>query len=369
MDAGVLDRLPSVLPFWCLIPSRVSVVLLTLLSRLFNISTPKYQLTNTRIQPHPFQKYLSFHQDSVIAAKMDLDLSSNDWRTKSPDELAKDWREECIRDMDPSWREYPSSMSFEELSAAFEKCVQHLRNSDCHEVLTRFFDHEHEVRITQCICLALGHFGTRRDADPRFGEFVGPLHQLAVLTVLLQVLRTKHDIPHVYFQDPLFGIVEIAFLRSLGYTVLDNPDAFGMMSPSTFLFAPYCPDDVNCWALRSSFPALYIGPRPQLVSWAIVNGQNVWERLGARQIDMLFRFDRSTTGGESMMPSFDREEWVTNAQVRWLHPGCKYIDKGSAVMFFFFFRLVVSLLMTWKRMKRDRYPSDWEKIVKECEGS
>ena len=103
---------------------------------------------------------------------------------------------------------------------------------------------------------------TRLEADADFGEFVAPLHQLAVLIVLLQVLRTKYDIPTVYFQDPNFQPVENQFLESLGYTVLDDPKAFDLMSPSTFLFAPYCPEDVNYRALDSSFPALYIGNDP-----------------------------------------------------------------------------------------------------------
>lgn len=292
---------------------------------------------------------------------MNLDLFSNDRTDSLADVSCEDLRKSCIRDNDSSWQEDPDSLSFDELSAAFEKCVQHLQNYECHEVLTRFFDHEHQTSITQCICLALGSFGTRQDADTNFGEFVGPLHQLAVLTVLLQVLRTKHDIPNVYFQDPNFDPVEIRFLESLGYTVLDDPDAFGMMSSSTFLFAPYCPDSVNCWALESSFPALYVGNRPHLVCWRIMNGQSGLERMRSRQIQTLFRFDHSTKGEESMMPIFDQEEWVTNAQVRWLRPDRQKLERLYPVVFFFLFRVYVFLLLTWRRMRRDRYLSDWER--------
>ena len=125
---------------------------------------------------------------------------------------------------------------------------------------------------------------TRFEADADFGEFVAPLHQLAVLIVLLQVRRTKHDIPNVYFQDPDFQPVENQFLESLGYILLDDPEAFDLMSPSTFLFAPYCPEDVNYRALDFSFPALYIGNDPRLVTSSILYRQSGLERMRVRRV-------------------------------------------------------------------------------------
>ena len=260
--------------------------------------------------------------------------------------------EDCARDNDPAWKEDRDFLSYEELSAAFGKCVQHLQESKCHEVLTRFFDHEHKVTITQCICLALGNFGIRDQEDTESGEFIGPLHQLAVLTVLLQVLRTKHDIRDVVFQDPSFRPVEIQFLDSLGYTVLDDPDAFDMMSPSTFLFAPYCPDIVTYKALKSPFPALYIGNDPRSVIISIMCRRSGLERMRARrQVDTFFRFANCTKQGESMMPVFDGEVWVADAQVRWLSPEYKKFERGFSLVFFFLFELFVFLLMAWKRVK------------------
>lgn len=192
---------------------------------------------------------------------------------------------------------------------------------------------------------------TRLEADTDFGEFVAPLHQLAVLTVLMPVLRTKHDIPNVYFQDPNFQPVAIQFLESLGYTVLDDPEAFDMMSPSTFLFAPYCPEDVNYRALESSFPALYIGNDPRLVTWSILNRQSGLKRMRGRRIYTFFHFGVSTKEGEAMMPVLDEEDWVANAQIRWLNLDYKKFERGFPVVLFFLFRVLVFLLLTWKRMR------------------
>lgn len=66
------------------------------------------------------------------------------------------FKPELYKRRGPIMKEDRNLLSFEELSATFEECLQYLKNSKCHEVLTHFFDHEHNVNITQCICLALG---------------------------------------------------------------------------------------------------------------------------------------------------------------------------------------------------------------------
>ena len=289
---------------------------------------------------------------SVITANMNQNFVANGQAHFIEDVAYDTLCESCTRARDPSSKEERALLSFEEISAAFEKCAQHLQRVECREELTRLLEQEHNVNITQCICLALGNFGKRPGEDIDFGEFTGPLHQLAVLTVLLQVLGTKHDIQNVYFQDPQFQPVEIQFLESLGYTVLDDPEAFDMMSASTFLFAPYCPDYVMCMALEPSSPALYVGNDPQQVGWNIMNRPDGPERARALQIDTFFRFDVSTKGNEPMMmPAFDQAEWLTRAHVRWLRPDYKKFEKAGPVVLFFLYRIFVFLFMVWKRIK------------------
>ena len=263
--------------------------------------------------------------------------------------------ESCKRAKDPSRPDDRQFLSFAEISAAFENCIQHLRQWKCQEVLTLFFDHDYNFKITQCICLGLGNFGARHNKKQGWEEFAGPLHQLAVLTVLLQVLRTKHDIPSfsVYIQDPDFQPVEIDFLESLGYTVLDDPDAIDMMSSSTFLFAPGCPFDVTARALKTALPALYIGNDPKEVGWLIMNAQQGSERARARQTDIFFRFVVSTSGESKMMPQFAPQEWLMNTQVRWLRSDYKTFQRGFPALHLFFFWLFILLKLVWKRVKNE----------------
>ena len=253
---------------------------------------------------------------------------------------------------DQSIKKARDPFSFEELSVEFDKCVQHLKKPECDEVLSHFFDHEHKVNITQCICLALGNFGARRKKSKDCVEFTDSLHQLAVLTVLLQVLKTKNNISNVYFQDPKFQPVEVQFLQALGYIVLENPDAFEKMTASTFLFAPYCPYDVAFGALKSSFPVLYVGNDPGPVRSNIIHGPSGSEPTRAIQVETFFRFHLSTKGHEStmMMPLFDRQQWLAGTQVRWLHSDRKYFEKGFAGVVFLPYRVCVLFLLFWKRI-------------------
>lgn len=263
--------------------------------------------------------------------------------------------ESCKRAHDPSRPDNREFLALPEISAAFEQCMQHLQEWHCQTHLSRLFDHEHNFKLTHCICLGLGNFSTPHDEDERYlGDFTGPLHQLAVLTILLRVLREKHDIRTVYFQDPTFQPAEIQFLESLGYTVLDDPDAFDVMSASTFLFAPYCPYDVTARALRSALPALFVGNDPQEAGWSVMYRQRGPERVRAQQADVWFRFLMSTKDGEpKMMPEFDREEWLTKTQVRWLRSDYKRLERGSMAVFFFLFWVLIFLVLVWKRTRRE----------------
>ncbi|KAL9133775.1 MAG: hypothetical protein Q9175_005047 [Cornicularia normoerica] len=183
-------------------------------------------------------------------------------------------------------------------------------------------------------------------------SFQLPLENAFSICKSRNAMKTKHDIRDVVFQDPSFRPVEIQFLDSLGYTVLDDPDAFDMMSPSTFLFAPYCPDIVTYKALKSSFPALYIGNDPRSVISSIMCRRSGLERMRARrQVDTFLRFVICTKQGESMMPVFDGEVWVADAQVRWLSPEYKKFERGVSLVSFFLFELFVFLLMAWKKVK------------------
>jgi len=69
----------------------------------------------------------------------------------------------------------------------------------------------------------------------------------------------KHTIREVIFQDPIFDALDHAVLASLGYTVLEDPEAFSKISNQTFVFAPHLEFGAYATALEGAMPALCIG--------------------------------------------------------------------------------------------------------------
>lgn len=179
-------------------------------------------------------------------------------------------------------REYPygqgacfRSLSLEEVSHEFGRSLKEWEDSTCPQVLSRMFALEQHlfpsIVITQCICIALGTFARvfiSREDDCFYGssdEANSPMRQLVALTRMLELLRSTHTITDVYFQDPLLNEVETEFLTRVGYKVLQNPQAKGETTNTTFLFAPHCEHSIAAKHLLKCFPALYVGNDPEQV--------------------------------------------------------------------------------------------------------
>lgn len=204
-----------------------------------------------------------------------------------------------------------ASLALGNLSERFQQCRDDVAQG-YHRGFERILEFKDGSPITQCISLGLGNFD---EGDPQSGT---SLHQLAVLTVLLQILADRHNIQKIYFQDPVFTEVERAFLRSLGYTVLEDPAACEKMSAETFLFAPFLPYDVAASALMVAFPALYIGNSPA----KYLNSLRSFKYTGPEIPEMMGTFERfqyAVVNGEPL-PSFDQQSWTRNTIVHWRVP-------------------------------------------------
>lgn len=69
------------------------------------------------------------------------------------------------------------------------------------------------------------------------------LWQLAMYKVLNEGLRKNHDIDNFYCVELDFTPLDLAFLQSRGYKVeTGRLAAAKLMSPTTFLYNPYCSD-------------------------------------------------------------------------------------------------------------------------------
>ena len=207
-----------------------------------------------------------------------------------------------------------------EISESLQQYIIDASQPRYHEAFLKLFEFDHGIRLTKCICLGLGNFNivpSKKDAsqssDPQPRK---SLHQLAVLTVMLELLVENHSIEEVYFQDPAFTKVEKKFLQSLGYTVLEDPAAFSEMSVSTFLFSPFIGYDVTSCALAVSFPALYIGNCPGKVveSLRLPKG-----RYREEIVEIFTRFQNAVVHGE-LLPRFEEQFWTKNTTVHWMSP-------------------------------------------------
>ncbi|MCJ1439172.1 hypothetical protein MMC27_008563 [Xylographa pallens] len=110
------------------------------------------------------------------------------------------------------------------------------------------------MKISSCVCLALGSFTT----DDFHGRPGASMHQLLALEAMLQFLRPKYNIDEVYFQDPCFNDIDEKVLVSRGYSVLPRPAALKYMTTSSFLYAPFAVWTSLISALQISDPALVI---------------------------------------------------------------------------------------------------------------
>ena len=61
------------------------------------------------------------------------------------------------------------------------------------------------------------------------------------------------------FQDPQFTDLDKEFITSLGYTVVEDPAAFGQVAENTLVYAIHCYADVYKIVSEGPRPAIMVG--------------------------------------------------------------------------------------------------------------
>ncbi|KAL8717800.1 MAG: hypothetical protein Q9225_004997 [Loekoesia sp. 1 TL-2023] len=142
------------------------------------------------------------------------------------------------------------------LSSPYHQTLQTLLQNDL-PTSRRF-----QNTIDRCIVLGLGSLSNGRRSS---------WWELVFLQTILDFLSLPSSSPiisknpppdkqfTIYIQDPVFNDLDSAFLKSLGYTVLSDPEAFDHITQSTFLFAPHLEVDVFVKALGRAKPRLCVG--------------------------------------------------------------------------------------------------------------
>ena len=217
------------------------------------------------------------------------------------------------------------TLPLNEISERFRQYMDDVDQPKHQQVLTRMLNFNNGRELTQCICLGLGTFAIN---VPHSTQSNISLHQLAVLTTILRILKDRHCIQQVYFQDPDFSDADILFLQSLGYAVLEKPAACEKMSAGTFLFAPFLPDYVNAGALTVAFPGLYMGNSPARYLAGLSRRGAFPEETGIEDLDIFRRFQDSIVDGDAL-PSFDQQRWTLGTTVHWLVPDFPRSFRGT----------------------------------------
>ncbi|CZR63137.1 uncharacterized protein PAC_13034 [Phialocephala subalpina] len=126
----------------------------------------------------------------------------------------------------------------------------------CHDLKSKLQDLNN---IENIIILGLGSLQTSRREGRRTSAT-----QLAALQTILEILREadgttaagdRKDLP-VVLQDPQYTEIDKAFLSSLGYKVVDDPEAFKEVTEGSLVYAIHCYGPV--------YKSISEGPRPRV---------------------------------------------------------------------------------------------------------
>ena len=156
-----------------------------------------------------------------------------------------------------------------------------------------------------------------------------PLLQLVFITNLVEILRKTQPIDHVIFQEPQFNDVDVTFLQSLGFAVVEDPEAQLKITNKTALFAPLNSFPLTAECLQISLPALYIGNE---VNWLIDATRGRRRFSSTRRQDMRDIFQALDTATlVRQVPAFDWDSgWCRGTSYHWLRKAINDNDSRSS---------------------------------------
>jgi hypothetical protein len=137
----------------------------------------------------------------------------------------------------------------EEVKADFEYWKKQWEQSTaCEELKELLADGEKRSKVENVVFLGMGSLQSSRREGRRASAT-----QLAALQTVVSIFG---EVP-ITLQDPQFIDLDKEFLASLGYKVVDDPDAFKHITEATLVYAIHCYADV--------YKAVSEGPRPAVL--------------------------------------------------------------------------------------------------------
>ncbi|OTA58969.1 hypothetical protein K449DRAFT_334000 [Hypoxylon sp. EC38] len=135
--------------------------------------------------------------------------------------------------------------------------------------------------ITHAVCFGLGSF----DPDDGSWESRRRAHvQLAAFLCMVEELQRSQPQPiHCLFQEPVFNSADKNFICSLGYKVVDSPEGFEQVGPSTLVFGIHLYKDVYAQAIDGHPPAIFVGTPREI--WEECHGSDSLDWVKLKELD------------------------------------------------------------------------------------
>lgn len=148
--------------------------------------------------------------------------------------------------------EHPTKIMYDKYSKLCVEWRQSRVGKSVTAALKKRILNQDDIEVTEVICVGLGSID-RDDSDR-----TSSIGQLAALACCIDVVKSKHTISNVYFQDPSFRLRDIELLKMLGFSILFDNAAHMLIKATTFLFSAYCPwSEVLCLFSHVK-PALFL---------------------------------------------------------------------------------------------------------------
>ena len=142
--------------------------------------------------------------------------------------------------------------TLDEMKTEFEYWKKGWEESSAYLELKKLLDEKKTV-VSDVVFLGMGSLqSSRREGRRASGT------QLAALQTMLQVLGHGKELKAT-LQDPQFTKLDDEFLTSLGYTVVQDPQAFKATGEKTLVYAVHCYADIYKKISEGPRPAMLVG--------------------------------------------------------------------------------------------------------------
>ncbi|MCJ1401394.1 hypothetical protein MMC11_004607 [Xylographa trunciseda] len=141
----------------------------------------------------------------------------------------------------------------------YQKSMALFKGTDYYKKLVELFKgcilEKQSPAINRVLCLGIGSY-----SDVGLYK-LNPYYQLAMVEVMLELLRCKYPIDdkEVYFQHNVYTKVDLEFLASRKFTVIEVPEGYNKITPTTLIYAPMVHWEVSYRALEMQYPTMWVG--------------------------------------------------------------------------------------------------------------